>query len=122
VGADVEKLGEEEVRGAKTTHYRATVSLREVANQVPEQKRNIERVIEVSGIEKVPTEVWIDGGGRVRRMKLDYEEMQFAPGQKGDMEMTMELFDFGVEVDVEAPSANQVMDLTELVNEAGATS
>jgi hypothetical protein len=114
----VEKVGEEEVRGVETTHYRMTVDLRKVAKQIPEQKANVERVIETSGIEKIPTEVWVDGDGLVRRMKLHYENMQLAAGQKGDMTMTMELFDFGVPVDVELPPAGQVMDLSELAKTA----
>ncbi len=48
-------------------------------------------------------------------MKLLYEGMEVAQGQTGDMTMTMELYDFGVEVDVEPPPRNQVMDLSELL-------
>jgi hypothetical protein len=50
-------------------------------------------------------------------MKLTYEGMRFAPGQQGDMTMTMELYDFGVEVDVEPPPESEVTDIQELLNQ-----
>lgn len=113
----VEEVGEEEVRGVETTHYRMTVDLREVAKQTPEQKENIERAIELMGVEKIPTEAWVDAEGLVRRMKLEYPRIQLAPGsaKKGDMTMSMELFDFGVEVDADPPPKNQVTDIGELL-------
>jgi hypothetical protein len=121
---DVEEVGEEEVRGVQTTHYRMNVDLRKVVEQAPEDHRaalraSIDELIQQSGIQNVPTEVWIDEDGLARRMTLTYEGMQFAPGQKGDMKMTMELYDFGVEVDVEPPPANQVTDIQELIQQGG---
>ena len=112
---NVREVGEEDVRGTETTHYRMTVDLDEVAEETPAQKKNIERVIELSGVKEVPTDVWLDSDGRVRRMKLVYRDMRFSPRQKGDMTMTMELYEFGVEVSVEPPAAEDVTDVTELI-------
>jgi hypothetical protein len=67
----------------------------------------------------VPTEVWIDEEGLARRMELTYKGMRFAPGEEGDMTMTMELFDFGVEVDIQPPPANNVTDLQDLLGQGG---
>jgi hypothetical protein len=86
-----------------------------VASQFPELKESIESIIELSKVESVLTDVWIDDDELVRRMRLAYQDMQFAPGQQGDMTMTMELYDFGVEVEVEPPPANEVIDLQELI-------
>ncbi len=110
----VDEVGEEDVRDVATTHYRMTVDLEKVAKLNPEQRENVERVIEQSGVREVPTEVWVDEDGLVRRMKLLYDDMQFAAGQRGDMAMTMELYDFGLEVDVERPPAGQVVDIEKL--------
>jgi hypothetical protein len=110
----VDEVGEEEVRDVSTTHYRMTVDLEKVAKLNPEQRENVERVIEQSGVRTVPTEVWLDDDGLVRRMKLAYDDMQFAAGQRGDMAMTMELYDFGTAVDVEPPPAGQVIDIEKL--------
>jgi hypothetical protein len=121
---DVEELGKEEVRGVETTHYRMTIDLRKVVDQAPEEQREqlraqIDQIVEQSGIQMVPTEVWIDDEGLARRMELTYNGMRFAPGEEGDMTMTMELFDFGVEVDIQPPPANKTTDLQDLLGQGG---
>jgi hypothetical protein len=117
---DIQEVGSEEVRGVETTHYRMTVDLARVAAAAPPAQREalqaqIDELIEKSRIQDVPTDVWIDEDGLVRRQRLTYENMAFAPGVHGDMTMTMELFDFGVDVEVEPPPASQVVDLQELL-------
>jgi hypothetical protein len=117
---DIQEVGSEEVRGVETTHYRMTVDLSRVAETAPSDQREalqaqIDELIEKSGIQEVPTEVWIDEDGLVRRQRVTYENMAFAPGAHGDMTITMELFDFGVDVEVEPPPAGQVVDLQELL-------
>jgi hypothetical protein len=119
---DVTEVGEEEVRGVETTHYRMTVDLRKVVDLAPAEQREqlratIDQIIESSDIRMVPTEVWIDEDGLARRMSFRYEGMRFAPGQQGDMKMTMDLYDFGVEVDVDVPPKNQVTDIQELIRQ-----
>jgi hypothetical protein len=117
---DIQEVGSEEVRGVETTHYRMTVDLARVAAAAPPAQREalqaqVDELIEKSRIQNVPTDVWIDEDGLVRRQRLTYENMAFAPGVHGDMTMTMELFDFGVDVEVDPPPANQVVDLQELL-------
>src|SRR4051812_4291588 len=59
----VEVVGEEKVRGADTTHYKASVDLErypDVAAGDPERvRRSVDRLIELTGQKKIPTEVWI---------------------------------------------------------------
>jgi hypothetical protein len=117
---EVEEVGTEDVRGVETTHYRMTVELARVADAAPPEQRDdlraqTEQLRELSGISEVPTEVWVDDEGLVRRQRLTYRNMRFAPGQEGDMTLTMELFDFGVEVDVEPPPADEVTEIGELL-------
>jgi hypothetical protein len=117
---DIQEVGSEEVRGVETTHYRMTVDLARVAAAAPPAQREalqaqVDELIEKSRIQNVPTDVWIDEDGLVRRQRLTYENMAFAPGVHGDMTMTMELFDFGVDVEVDPPPASQVVDLQELL-------
>ena len=121
---DVKEVGKEAVRGVETTHYRMTIDLKKVVDQALEDQReqlraSIDQIVEQSGVRMVPTEVWIDEDGLARRMKLTYEDMRFAPGQQGDMTMTMELYDFGVEVDVEPPPESEVTDVQELIEQGG---
>ena len=120
-GEDVKEVGDEDVRGEPTTHYRLTVDLDKVARRSPMQKANIERVIEQSGIKDVPTDVWVDAEGRARRLRLAYEGFRFSPDKKGDMTMAIELYDFGLEVDVRPPPASRVTDLVELVGQQGSS-
>ena len=110
----VEDVGEEEIRGARTTHYRMTVDLRKAARRDPSESENLERVIERIGVEKMPADVWVDDAGRVRRLKLAYENVRLAPGQEGDVTLRMDLFDFGVAVDVAPPPRSQVTDVSDL--------
>jgi predicted transcriptional regulator len=119
---DVREVGKEEVRGVETTHYRMTIDLQKVVDQAPEDQReqlraSIDQLIEQSRVRMVPTEVWIDDDGLARRMKFTYEGMRFAPGQQGDMTMMMELYDFGVEVNVEPPPESEVTDVQELIEQ-----
>jgi hypothetical protein len=109
--ADFREVGTEEVRGVETTHYRGTVDLEKVAQQAPEAAReSYRRIIELSGQRSVPVDVWIDDGGLTRRM---HYEQKLPDGST--MDLTQEYYDFGVDVDVAAPPADEVIDLTELL-------
>lgn len=117
---DIEEVGEEDVRGVGTTRYRTSIDLDKVAQQAPADARAaIEELLAEAGLETIPAEVWIDGDGLVRRIELAYEGMEFTPGQKGDMDLRVELYEYGVEVDVQAPPADQVMPFQDLL-QAGA--
>jgi hypothetical protein len=110
--SDFAAVGDEDVRGVPTTHYRGTVDLQKVADQAPaEARESYRRIIQISGQSEIPVEVWIDEEGLTRRVRYE----QTLPDQT-QMELTQEYFDFGVEVDVEPPPASQVLDLTELVS------
>lgn len=114
---DIEDLGEEDVRGETTTHYRAVVDVRkayEDADAVTDPAR-FEAFLDTFGQEELPLDVWIDGDGRVRRMTY----AQPLPG--GDeVTSTMELYDFGVDERVELPDPADVTDVTDrAVAEAG---
>jgi hypothetical protein len=113
-GSDFREVGTERVRGAETTRYRGTIDLRKVAAQAPAQARkSYERVIELSGKTELPMDVWIDEEGLARRIRFE----QRLPNGAA-LKMTQELYDFGADVDVELPPADQVTDLTELIGNA----
>jgi hypothetical protein len=112
---DFEKVGEEAVRGVETTHYRGTIDLRKAAEALPDSARkSFDRVIELTGASKIPFDVWIDDEGLARRVNYD-QALPTSNGQEASMALTMEFFDFGVEVDVESPPENEVVDLQELI-------
>jgi hypothetical protein len=76
----VETVGNEKIRGVSTTHYRAHLEEKELG-------------------EEVVVEVWIDGEGLVRRLSV-----------LDPLGSTIfDFFDFGVEVDIEAPPADETI-------------
>lgn len=140
---DVDELGREDVRGEETTHYRATLDLGRLMEQGLEQlpdglREELEAELEAgedlddafgqftdmfAGV-KVPSEIWVDDAGRLRKqtMRLGFAEILENTGEavarelRGvDMLMTIEFYDYGVEVDVEPPSDDEVTDLLELL-------
>jgi len=85
----VDKVDSEEIRGVSTTHYRAHLDGTKLG-----LKDNAE----------VPDAVdaWIDEQGLPRRVRVPY-------GRDNEVAEVVDLFDFGVPVDVEAPPANEIV-------------
>lgn len=119
--SDVRAAGKADVRGVQTTRYVGAMDFRkaldagldelELSDAEREQARKgMQAMIDQLGTTTVPIEVFVDGDGMLRRLK-----MALATKVAGDslvMRMQMDLFDFGVDVDVKAPAASGVLDLT----------
>jgi hypothetical protein len=114
-GAEVEEIGSEEVRGVETTHYSATVDLEEALELVPEDQRASVQALIDAGTTALPLDTWVDGDGLVRR--IDVEVPAGESGGTGNV--TMDLFEFGLDVEIEPPPADQVTDVSELEGLAG---
>jgi len=104
----VEVVGEEQVRGVPSTRYAVTFDAAKQAAQLPEELAGF---LEASGLAfPKPADVWIDQQGRLR--KIHYAVTMKVPGEGASVPMTtettLELYDFGVEVNVAPPPANQV--------------
>lgn len=91
---DVEDLGREAVRGDQTTHYKGTVRLSE----------------ELPG--EIPVETWIDRHGLIRKVRIVEPLPEAAEGTTLTMDLTIELFDFGAEPEIELPALETVLDYT----------
>jgi hypothetical protein len=83
----VEKLGSEEIRGVATTHYRAHLDTTK---------------LRVNADESVAVDAWIDEQGLPRRVRVPF-------GAGGDAGAVVDLFDFGVPVDIQAPPASEIV-------------
>jgi hypothetical protein len=117
--ADIEEVGTETVRDAETTHYRFVTDLTALAENGPEELRSsYEQLIQITGAEEIPTQVWIDGDDLVRRIVTDFEIDQ--QGQQVSQQSTIEYYEFGVEVDVQPPPESETVDITELGGGGGA--
>jgi hypothetical protein len=108
---DFEEVGQEDVRGEQTTHYKGTVDLRKVAEEAPaDVQEQYRKLSELAGDKKVPMEVWIGDDGLVRKIAFT----QAVPNG-GSVKMEEELYDFGTDEQVEVPSDDEVVDLTALL-------
>jgi hypothetical protein len=108
---DFEEVGQEEVRGEQTTHYKGTVDLEKVAEEAPaDVQEQYRKLSELTGDKKVPMDVWIGDDGLVRKIAFT----QAVPNG-GSVKMEEELYDFGTDEQVEVPSDDAVVDLTALL-------
>ena len=99
VSGAVEGLGDETVRGVPTRNYRLTLDLERLIETAPPDKRaELRRELEERKEKTQPVEVWIDDAGLARRIGFVVD------GEP----VTVDFFDFGIDVDVEAPPADQV--------------
>jgi hypothetical protein len=118
IGPAVEKVGEETVRGVETTRYRAVVDLERLEAQPPagrgaEWAAYVQALKARLGASDVPVEIWLDGDGLLRRLRQEYG---FGGGAAAvSTTITMELYDFGVEVDVERPPPDEVALIGDLI-------
>jgi hypothetical protein len=120
VSGELSEEGRERVVGTDTTHYSATVDLRRYPDLMPEGLRDVaregvERLIELSGQSEIPVDVWIDDDQRVRRMSWEQSMRRGAVDVK--MHMTADYVRFGVPVDVDVPSDDEVFDATDFALE-----
>jgi hypothetical protein len=116
------KVGTATVNGTKTTQYHVDVDLRKVAAKSGDAaaKKSVEQLIKTTGTPTIPVDVWVDGQHLVRREKVAYETT--AQGQKSSFAFTIDITKYGVDVDAEAPPADQVADFSDVLGTAGANS
>jgi hypothetical protein len=120
---DFEKLGTERVRGVPTTHYKATVDQGDEIERLRDEGEDsaadlLETVIEANdGVDTVGVEAWVARDKTIRRLEM---EVPFSLGTSPagtSMLMTLELYDFGIEPQIELPSESEVFDATEIARE-----
>ncbi len=116
LGPGITKIGEEEVRGVPTSRYRAAVDLNLLEQEAPPGKEAewaayVQMLRDRLGLAFIPVEVWIDEEGLIRRFNHEYG----FSAEGTTAVVTTELFDFGIPVDVTAPSPDQVVTLNDLI-------
>jgi hypothetical protein len=109
----VETVGTETIRGTRTTRYRTRINpARAVANAPDELREKVRGAVRPLGSRAVPADVWIDGRGRLRKVRLRLGSGSLA-SPRGSL--AFEYFDLGAQVSVEAPPASEVVDFAELL-------
>jgi hypothetical protein len=125
VSSDVREVGSETIRGTDTTHYHATIDLAKSVDtaDVPQGMR--ESMKQLAGLfGTVPADVWIDADGRMRRERIAIDFGKILSGlgsgtrdaqtENAVMTETLDFYDFGTPVHVEAPPADQVVSLNDI--------
>jgi hypothetical protein len=88
--SDVEMVGDESVRGVKTKHYQARVDTKKLGGK------------DLGMRHKLVVDAWIDGNGLARRLRIPF-------GGNDAPVAVVDLFDFGVGVDAQAPPADAIV-------------
>lgn len=110
-GAAVQKVGPATIGGVATTKYHVVI---DVAKELRAKGLTSPLFKGMAGRPKtIPANVWIDDGGLVRRVQLAYG----LPGGAARLNMTMDLYDYGAQVDIAAPPSSRVFDMTQLAQQ-----
>ena len=124
ISDDLEEVGTEEVRGTDTIHYRGTIDLERALAQVREQVRPAlqAQLGEMTGT--LPVEVWLGEDGLVRRLSMDMAELLATASAESGTKMdggslVMEFFDYGADVEVDLPDAEDTRPFTEVLGGLG---
>jgi hypothetical protein len=107
---NVREVGAEDIDGTPTTHYHAEIDVQKAIDKVPEQYRaTAQRGLKMlGGGGSFPVDVWIDHDGLPRRFAVDIE----VAGQASVKE-SIDYSDYGTDVTVEAPPADQVQSMND---------
>jgi hypothetical protein len=116
VSDDIERVGKEEVQGETTTHFRGTLDMQKAIEDAPaEQRKEIEAALSQLGGagDAIPYDVFVDEEGFVRRFAMDLSGITGAAAEGATGAITIDFFDFGADVDIQVPPAEDVFDATE---------
>ena len=112
---DLKKVGEQTLRGTKTTHLRGRVDLSDkaIAAAAPDQQEGLRSAQKAFGVGGYPVDVWLDGDGRVRRVQYDITSGDGAA--KATTTVKLDLYGFGEAPAIELPAAADVGDAATLL-------
>ncbi len=109
--ADVEVIGQEQVRGVDTTHFRISADVEKLlALADPEQADELRNTSGFPADGVLPIDMWIGDDGFVRRFSYKVDGGSSPDAGFESLEMVWEIFDYGEPITVIAPPANQVTD------------
>lgn len=105
--------GAEKIRGVQTTRYSFEIDPARTLRSLPDDlKQRMNELAKGASSKTFPAEAWIDGDGLLR--KLVYEvEMSKGDGRlisPGKVVVIQELYDFGLDVQVDEPAADSVVE------------
>lgn len=107
-----------EVNGVNTTHYTITVNAAKLVEAQTDEtlKQAMEQMVESGAMKDFPVELWVDEEGLPARFKLAMPTQDPTTGAPATADMTVDYTDWGKEVTVEAPPADETMDAADAVD------
>ncbi|MGV9556472.1 hypothetical protein [Streptomyces sp. NPDC003401] len=115
---DVRRVGEETVRGERTTHYSGTVEVADLAGRNSSldesQLAGLRKQLEQAGVTTETVDIWVDDDD------LLVKKVEKGRSANGTYSQTAYYSDYGTPVDTEAPPAADTADFSELLRQQGA--
>jgi hypothetical protein len=109
----VTKVGEQSVGGVDATHYRGELFLLGYPKSLTGARKTAaehvaDRIVALTKHSTFPTDVWVDGDGRVRRMTFYYAIPAGDANPAVDYKLTLEYSKFGAQTPVVLPPADEI--------------
>lgn len=115
---DVRRVGEEKVRGERTTHYSGTVEVADFATRnsslSESQLADLRKQLEQAGVTTQTVDIWVDDEN------LLVKKVEKGESANGVYSQTAYYSDYGTPVDTEVPPAADTADFSELLQQQGA--
>ncbi|WP_369248560.1 hypothetical protein [Streptomyces sp. R41] len=116
---DVTKVGEETVRGERTTHYSGTLDVADMAtrtsNLSASQLADLKKQLTAAGVSTEKVDIWVNGDDLLVK-KVEKGELS-----TGTMSSTAYYSDYGVKVSTTEPPAGDTADFKDLLKSQGST-
>lgn len=124
ISGQLENLGQEDVRGESTTHYRAVIDVAKVATLLQDAlgaqagatpldfSKLVEQLKGESGLSEIPLELWLGSDSLPRRIAVELQ--MGGQGDEGSLSLAMDMFDWGQPIDVDVPDASETVDSSAL--------
>lgn len=113
--ATLSEVGQEDLLGVPTTHYRGDLDLVAAADLAIEQGADFSGLpLDLANAGPLPFDAWVDDAGRVRRLDVAMDSGTFAelPGV-ASVGMTFEFFAHGEPVTIDLPPSDEVTDISD---------
>ncbi|MEV8318854.1 hypothetical protein AB0Q95_32315 [Streptomyces sp. NPDC059900] len=112
---DVKRVGEETVRGTKTTHYAGKVDVADFTGKNTDldagQMAELEKQFKQAGMSTETIDIWVNGDD------LLVKKTEKADMKTGSFSQTVYYSDYGTEVSAEKPPASDTMSFKDLMNQ-----
>lgn len=123
----VEEVGPDTVDGSVATRYRASVDLVKLVPLLADmasagdkptaaEMQDAEDQLKKLGLQTLPIELWVDGAGFLKQVRLAPDLSAMASEAPGtSFSLTLTFSDIGLDISIDVPPPSQVTDVTDLL-------